>query len=160
MVRESADRERVLLPAEDWSEYLKNRRLSYSGEVLSRAETLTWAQVEPALPPPGLGGKVSALALASGRMRDLLMKPELTVLPREEWPDRLPRAQVRAESGEWAKITAGLVSEGWLRAVLPLSAARAWRATPPKCETQMPSVIRSADSQHKKVCLRVSLLGY
>ena len=84
-----------------------------------------------------------ALALASRRTRDLLMKPELTVLPRdllrkpeltvlprEEWPDRLPRAQVRGESGEWAMITAGLVSEGCLRAVLPLSAARARRATP------------------------------
>ncbi len=78
MVGESTDRERVLLPAEDWSEYLKSRRLSCSGEVSSRAETVTWAQVEPALPPPGLGGKVSALALAPGLMRDLLMKAELT----------------------------------------------------------------------------------
>ena len=109
-VNESKDQERILLPAEDWSRYLKSRRLSYSGEVLCRAERLTWAQIEPALPPPGLGGKVSALALASGRMRDLLMKPELSLLPQEEWPDCLPRAQVRAESSEWAKITAGLVS--------------------------------------------------
>ena len=107
-VRESKDQERVLLETEEWSEYLKSRCLSYSGEVVCRAERLMWAQMEPALPPPGLGSDVSALTLASGRMRDLWMKPELSLLPRGEWPD-LPRAQVRAY-GKWAKITAGLGS--------------------------------------------------
>ena len=106
----SEDGNIVRLPAEDWSKYLSTRHLSYTGEVLSKVETLTWAQVEPALPPLGMGGRVSALELATGRMKELLLKPELSVLPVAEWPDRLPRAQIRAEPQEWAKITAGLVA--------------------------------------------------
>ena len=108
--KESEDRERVPLLAEGWTEYFNNRRLSYSGEVLWRAERLTWAEIEPTLPPPGLGGMASALPPASRRMRDLWMKPELSALHREECPDCLARAQVRADSSEWARTAAGLVS--------------------------------------------------
>ena len=38
------------------------------------------------------------------------MKPELSALHREECPDCLARAQVRADSSEWARTAAGLVS--------------------------------------------------
>ena len=45
-------------------------------------------------------------------MPDLGMKPELSALHRGKGPDGLARAQVRADSTEWAKITAGVVSRG------------------------------------------------
>ncbi len=110
--KEPEDQERVPLLAEGLTGYFNNRRLPYSGEVLWHTERLTRAEVTPALPPPGRGGMASALAPASRRMRDLWMKPELSSPRRGECPDSPARAQLRADSSEWAKIAAGIVSHG------------------------------------------------
>ena len=49
--------------------------MSYGGNVVCKAMELTWAQVEPALPPFELFGRVD----------ELLENPALSVLPECDW---------------------------------------------------------------------------
>ena len=84
------------LPAVDWRAKIASARLSYTGETVSRALELSWPQVAPALPPADLSGQIDAVALAAPAVQRILLEPELTVLPRSEWPPELKRTRARA----------------------------------------------------------------
>ena len=64
------------------------------------------------LPPPGLASTVSAEHLSEGYLKELIRRPELTVYPREQWPDEFPEARVRVEDDEWRPIVDYLVELG------------------------------------------------
>ena len=104
------------LPAEDWLTTLRQKRTDYSGNVIAKAMPLSWSQIEPALPPRELAGKIACEDLAEGRMKELLLNPELSTLPMAEWPPDIKSAQVKAVSDEEIiKIAVGLHDRGILR---------------------------------------------
>ena len=55
----------VKVPEMDWRALSRAVKLDYSGDVILKGQDITWARIEPALPPPGLAGRVDALALAA-----------------------------------------------------------------------------------------------
>ena len=55
-----------------------------------------------------MAGRVNALELCAPAFRQYLADPQLSLLPRESWPDRLGSTPVRVAPGEWDEILAGL----------------------------------------------------
>ncbi len=100
------------MPGRDWAELLQSRRLGYDGEVVAKAVDLTVEQVLPALPPEDIGGSVNALEVAEADMRKLLANPDLSVKPRDEWPEKLSKARMRISDSEWAILGPELVRRG------------------------------------------------
>jgi len=70
------EREDGSLAEGDWAGDLRKASLSYSGEEVLKAQTLSWTQVLPALPPPEFCGCINVLDLAEGSMREYLEHPE------------------------------------------------------------------------------------
>ena len=96
------------VPDVKWSDMLRFKRVHYNGDVIVKGMALTWRQVERALPPPGIAGRISATHLASAGLRPWLRDPRRCMLPREEWPATLRRSSVRATRDEWNKICRGM----------------------------------------------------
>lgn len=86
--------------------------VSYVGEVVEKARWLSWAQVEPGLPPVGKGGCLDASQFCSSEVRGHLLNAELSRLPDDQVPPVLPHAVVRATQREWNVIAAEMVQRG------------------------------------------------
>ena len=108
-----------VVKARDWDELLTRRLDSYAGMVTTRAHDVTCEQVIASLPPEGLAGRVNAVELTEGTLREILLDPERLVLPRSQWPRRFRRAKIRAPAAEWPKLAAELVRRGILRVLEP-----------------------------------------
>ena len=102
------DKTSGVVPRPDWPTVLQRSKTDYCGGIVVKAVEMTWAQVEPALPPAGMAGRVSALELCGEGLKDWVRDPWRSVKPRSEWPRRLRKAYVRAKPGEWQKILEGL----------------------------------------------------
>ncbi len=72
---------------------LKSRRVNYQGEEVGICHQLTLRQVKPSLPPPEHGGSIEALDFVSQHTKELLLNPQLSVLPDEG--QKLPKLQGR-----------------------------------------------------------------
>ena len=48
---------RGVIEERDWGQVVASARLTYQGEVVQRAEPLSWEAVAPALPPAELSGR-------------------------------------------------------------------------------------------------------
>ena len=90
---------------------LKHKRVGYTGEEVSRPETLTLLEIIPGLPPAGAVGVVDPLTLATGEVREALFDPSLVRLPEAERVGVRP-ARVLATDEEWNKIGAELLQRG------------------------------------------------
>eukprot|EP00971_Amphidinium_carterae_P019548 384841-Amphidinium_carterae.2 len=62
--------------SEDWRAYLSHHKIDYNGEVAMVAQQLTWARVEPALPPPSNCAVLSAEQVCTGAALHYLERPE------------------------------------------------------------------------------------
>ena len=102
----------VKVPEMDWRALSRAVKLGYSGDVILKGQDITWARIEPALPPPGLAGRVDALALAAPPLRPWLRDPWLCAKPRDQWPARFRKAKVRCSDGEWQRVCEGLYARG------------------------------------------------
>ena len=69
----------AIVPAEGWQSKLGQHSVTYCGEVVQRAMPLTLEQILPALPPADLSGKLDAVGLSEGSMRELLLNPQLSM---------------------------------------------------------------------------------
>ena len=72
----------------NWDTMLASKRLSFGGEVVSKAEVITSAQVLPDLLPVGLAASVPAVDLVSPDLRVLFENLDLSIKPRSEWPKK------------------------------------------------------------------------
>ena len=99
-------------PDVSWGSRIGSLSVSYVGEVVEKARWLTWAQVEPGLPPVGKGGCLDASEFCGKEVRGHLLNPELSRLPDDQVPDELPHAVVRATQNEWNTIAAEMVQRG------------------------------------------------
>lgn len=104
-------------PVLPWSQRISDLSVSYVGEVIEKARWLSWKQVEPGLPPVGLGGSLDAVEFCSGHVKDHLLDAELSRWPDELVPQQLPHAVVRATQREWDAIAAQLVQRGVARVI-------------------------------------------
>ena len=84
----------IPIPSTDWAQKLVNSRLTYTGEVVAKSAPLTWRQIEPALPPQHLSGRLDPLAVAAPPLAELLATPALSLKPPEEWPQPIRNARV------------------------------------------------------------------
>ena len=73
----------------DWKKFFAARSISYTGEVMASPRTLTWRQMAPGLPPAAFCGRIDALELAEGAVRDMLLNPEGSMIPEGKCP-RIP----------------------------------------------------------------------
>lgn len=104
-------------PVLPWSSRIADLSVSYVGEVVEKARWLSWKQVEPGLPPVGLGASLNAVDFCAGHVKDHLLDAELSRLPDELVPSPLPHAVVRATQNEWDAIAAQLVQRGVARVI-------------------------------------------
>ena len=102
------------MPHTDWSKFLRLKRMGYDGQLLLKGLPLTWRQMEPGLPAPGVAASVEATDLAGPSMRPFLAEPWRSIKPQSEWPSKLRRCAVRAEATEWQVILKGLHRRGIL----------------------------------------------
>eukprot|EP00971_Amphidinium_carterae_P316548 6292428-Amphidinium_carterae.1 len=58
LAKDLVEDEKLGVSPRDLEDIMANRRLDYSGEIVTGPEKLTLDQVVPALPPPGVGGSV------------------------------------------------------------------------------------------------------
>ncbi len=103
------------LPGVDWDLLMATKAVDYNPDLVLKGRPVSWAQIEPGLPPEGVAGSVRAVSLAAPPMARLLMDPATCVKPREEWPLRLQRTRVFVQPGEWAKILRGLYGRGMIK---------------------------------------------
>ena len=103
-------------PPWDWLEKLKGKKVSYTGEVLEVAQTLTLEEVLPALPPAGTPIS-EVLSLCSQEVRDQLEFPDEQFLPEAQHPEVVPQAKVHASQEEWNKIVQVCVDRGVMEVV-------------------------------------------
>ena len=108
----------VIIAGEDFEELLKNRQVAYDGTVVSKACHVTWAQLKPGLPAPGVAGQVDAHALSEGRIREIIANPELIIKPKCQWPRKFKKARVMVSSQEeWDRIGVGLADQCIIRPI-------------------------------------------
>ena len=101
------------VPALDWEAELNKAKLDYNLEEIKRPEMVTWAQIEPALPPAGKAACVRTLSLAEGWLADCLREPERCLLPPEQWPSSPPPGRVWVEDdSEWHRVCSGAAERG------------------------------------------------
>ena len=60
---------------QSWPEKIEGFRVSYTGEVVCKAQELTLAQILPGLPPEGYGGCVQLVDLCEGVVKDRVLDP-------------------------------------------------------------------------------------
>eukprot|EP00435_Cladocopium_sp_Y103_P054777 s1675_g18.t1 len=92
-------------PAGGWEEELGKLRVSYTGEVIEKAQPLTYEQIWPGLPTPEHGGLVDILEVVDERLRDKLLRPDLLL---REVTEKIPQPRVMCDDEEWPKVVKAL----------------------------------------------------
>ena len=91
-------------PSTGWASRVRNARVSYTGEVLMKAEALEVERVEVSLPPAGHGGCVDILEVVDEEVKAKLSDPHSCLLADHEVPDRLPEPKVRVKDKQWPAL--------------------------------------------------------
>ena len=99
-------------PRVAWKNEVKSVSFGY-GEVVRRPERITWAQIEPGLPPADRCGGLRAVDFCSVPVRAALEEVHRYVLPLDEWPEISP-ATVHCDDDEWDFVTKKLLEHGIL----------------------------------------------
>ncbi|CAE7827088.1 unnamed protein product [Symbiodinium sp. CCMP2592] len=103
----------------DWKQFFQIRGISYSGEEVKVAKWTSWENVEPAL-PFGHIGSISAVDLADGGVRELLLDPQRFLKPGFGM-EGIKSSKVMVRDEDWTELALGLVRYN-LCCVLPESA--------------------------------------
>ena len=97
-------------PTFNWSQELGELRVSYTGEVVEKAQGLTLKQVLPGLPSPEHGALVNLVELLPKDLEESLNHPERLVKKVFDGP--MPKPRVLAEPGEWPLIAKAMYDRG------------------------------------------------
>lgn len=103
----------------DWPAFMAARDITYPGEVQAKSQRLPWRQMLPGLPPQGMCGKINALDLCEGVMRELLLDPGLTVKPVEQVAHIPPHGKCMVVPGEELLIATQLLDYGLVAPIDP-----------------------------------------
>ena len=91
---------------------LKNARIDYSGEEVLPMRPLCVDQMEGALPPLGAGGRVNALELVDGGIKEMLNNPERCMVDPSLREKCARQCKAHIVAGEEAKVARLLVERG------------------------------------------------
>ena len=106
------DRNPNVTDLKNWADEVKSIRISYQGEEVARAETMTAAQILPALPPENLAGSLQVIDFCSEHVRRLLLNPDELRLPADQCPHLGTPPRIRAEAEDWKEIGDALARFG------------------------------------------------
>ena len=97
-------------PTSEWADSLKHVDISYTGEVIQKACTVTLRQILPGLPSPKHVGLVNILELLPEKLVRALEKPNKLVKAERLGPR--PRPKVRCHDEEWPSVVKALHDRG------------------------------------------------
>eukprot|EP00438_Fugacium_kawagutii_P022996 Skav216829 [mRNA] locus=scaffold2314:109375:114908:+ [translate_table: standard] len=97
-------------PQCDWKHAIDDVGISYTGEIVQKASSLTLRQILPGLPNPEHGGCVNLVELLSPELAKMLERPGKLV--KEECLGPRPRPRVRCSDEEWPGIAKALFERG------------------------------------------------
>eukprot|EP00435_Cladocopium_sp_Y103_P043576 s1827_g12.t1 len=97
-------------PLFDWSNELNELGISYTGEVVEKAQWVTLRQILPGLPSAQHGGLVDLLEVVSSEMAEMLKDP--MALVRQDLVETMPKPRVMCEDDEWPKVVEALHQRG------------------------------------------------
>ena len=101
-----------------WPDEISRKRVDYDGDEISHALPVRALELAPGLPDLGIGGSVNAVEHVEEDVKLWLQDPSLVLLPRSEWPARVPKARVQVESNEeWHKVARLLWERGILEVI-------------------------------------------
>ena len=100
------------LPAEPAAAFLEKKRVTYQGEIVSRCEVLTWAQVLPSLPPADKCASLDVLDLCDARMRAWFSRPLDTLVDLSSVKVRPRPGRVLVEPDSLLPLAQGLLERG------------------------------------------------
>ena len=92
-------------------------RFDYAGEMVAIMEDLDADKVIACWPKVGEAGIQPAERFVSEEVKEWLLKPRSTLLPRCYWPDKPPKSRVRASDAEWEKLVRAAVERNMMREV-------------------------------------------
>eukprot|EP00971_Amphidinium_carterae_P021440 422923-Amphidinium_carterae.1 len=96
---------------------LSQKAISYEGTEVYTAERFSWSNLESALPPAGLAGRVELLPLCSPSIQELLLYPERSLKPLSEVQLPLPTPGVWCADQDWNQVAVNLINHGILETI-------------------------------------------
>ena len=86
---------------------------SYSGEAAVPVLPLVPLEIEPGLPKRGVAGSVEAIHLCHPEVQAWLADADSSLLPRDSWPSKVPKAKVHVRNdSEWEQVALILYDRG------------------------------------------------
>ncbi len=101
----------------DWAKYLQQKHITYTGEVEAKAVPLTWRQMQPGLPPKEFCGKINAIELCEGAVKEMLLDPQLSLLAEDDIESIPLVGRCHIVPGEECLIARELLSCGLLEPI-------------------------------------------
>eukprot|EP00971_Amphidinium_carterae_P027627 544227-Amphidinium_carterae.1 len=83
---------------------LRGSRVTYGGDVVEHAHSVTTAQILPTLPSADAGARVPILDHVDLKLVPWLAQPDLALKPQSEWPATVPRAKVMCADADWPEV--------------------------------------------------------
>ena len=111
-------------PSFDWEQELGQLRVSYTGEVVEKAQPLTLEQILPGLPTPYHGGLVDILEVVDEKVRQRLLRPDLML---REVIEEVPQPRVMCDDMEWPRVVKAMYER---HLVVPVSTRPSVRGEP------------------------------
>ena len=102
-------------PTDEWVSKLDALRISYTGEVIEKAEPLSLEQILPGLPSVGHGGLVDILEVLPEDLKEVMQAPEKLLIACPQGV--APRPKVHCSDEEWPKIVQALLDRGIVQVV-------------------------------------------
>jgi hypothetical protein len=91
--------------------------ISYNGQEVALARSITLAQIRPALPKEGVCGSLSALDFAETDVRDTLLDPMLSTKSSDEWGDAAFTAKCHNSPEQTEAILVELLERGLIELI-------------------------------------------
>eukprot|EP00435_Cladocopium_sp_Y103_P021915 s438_g5.t1 len=102
-------------PLHEWENELKELGISYTGEVVEKAQWITLRQILPGLPSAEHGGLVDLLEVVPPEMAEILSDP--MGLIRGDLVEAMPKPRVMCEDEEWPQVVEALYQRGIVQPV-------------------------------------------
>eukprot|EP00435_Cladocopium_sp_Y103_P021347 s4041_g5.t1 len=116
-VEDFMEEEQKIPPIAQLRDDLGRIRFDYGGEMVAIMEELDADSVIACWPKEGEAGIQPAESFVSPEVREWLMQPRSTLLPRCYWPAQPPKSRVRASDEEWEKLVRAAVARNMMREV-------------------------------------------
>ena len=108
--------DQVVPSVDEIKEELERKGQDYDGSTWVVMEQLDYEEVLACWPDRSHAAVAPIEDFLTGETRDMILKPGESILPQEEWPEKIPKSYVRADDATWQ----GLVTEGHKRGLFQM----------------------------------------